>query len=204
MARLTRAESQQRTRDKLLATAKAAFLRDGYAATSLDKIAEMAGFSKGAVYSNFKNKDELCLLVLDVIRNERAAALGQAIAGQSSLEDRLAAFQKWAEKNIGDRAWTALEVEFGVHAARDPELSRALASRARGIRDVAAIAVATYMKELGPGVTLPMSPEDVAVALLSLGVGLGMQRAIDPTMPVRVLSDLLRLLAKRKRRTMAR
>jgi AcrR family transcriptional regulator len=202
--RLTRAESQAKTREKLLATAKAAFLRDGYAATSLDKIAEMAGFSKGAVYSNFKNKDELCLLVLDAVRAERAAALGQAIAGLSSLEDRLAAFQKWAEKNIGDRAWTALEVEFGVHAARDPELSRALAARGKGIRELAGGAVASYMKELG--VTLPMSPEDIAAALLSLGIGLGMQRAIDPTMPVRVLSDLLRLLARRPRkgRTMAR
>jgi AcrR family transcriptional regulator len=198
MARLTRAESQARTREKLLAMAKASFLRDGYAATSLDKIAEMAGYSKGAVYSNFKNKDELCLLVLDTIRTERAAALGQAIAGLASLDDRLAAFQKWAEKNVGDRAWTALEVEFGVHAARHPELSRSLAARGKTIRDMISVAVGAYMKELD--VSLPMSAEDVAAALLSLGIGLGMQRAIDPSMPVRVLSDLVRLLAKRQRR----
>jgi AcrR family transcriptional regulator len=198
MARLTRAESQARTREKLLAMAKASFLRDGYAATSLDKIAEMAGFSKGAVYSNFKNKDELCLLVLDTIRTERAAALGQAIAGLTSLDDRLAAFQKWAEKNVGDRAWTALEVEFGVHAARHPELSRSLAARGKTIRDMISVAVGSYMKELD--VSLPMSADDVAAALLSLGIGLGMQRAIDPSMPVRVLSDLVRLLARRQKR----
>jgi AcrR family transcriptional regulator len=39
------------------------FLRDGYAATSLEKVADEAGYSKGAVYSNFWNKDELCLAV---------------------------------------------------------------------------------------------------------------------------------------------
>src|SRR5262245_27653574 len=107
MRRLSRAESQARTRDKLLDVAKTAFLRDGYAATSLDHIAEAAGFSKGAVYSNFNSKDELCLAVLDTIRAERAATLATAIAGLDTLDDRLAAFERWAERNVGDRAWTA-------------------------------------------------------------------------------------------------
>src|SRR5262245_17031474 len=104
MPRLSRAESQARTRDKLLAVARTSFLRDGYAATSLDKIAEAAGFSKGAVYSNFANKDELCLAVIDAIRADQAAALGQAMAGLTTLEEVLAAFEKWAERNVGDRA----------------------------------------------------------------------------------------------------
>src|SRR5438105_1096151 len=115
MRRLSRTESQARTRDKLVATAKASFLRYGYAQTSLDQIAEAAGFSKGAVYSNFANKDELCLLVLDAIRADRVAQLAEAVAGARSLDERLEALQRWADKNIGDRAWTALEVEFGVH-----------------------------------------------------------------------------------------
>jgi AcrR family transcriptional regulator len=193
MRRLSRTESQERTREKLLATAKTSFLRDGYNATSLDQIADAAGFSKGAVYSNFANKDELCLAVLDAIRAERVATLAAAVAGADTLEDRLAAFQKWAEKNVGDRAWTALEVEFGVHAARDPELSRTFAKRNRAMRDRAAAVVAALAVERGA--VLPLPAEEVAVALLSLGVGLGVQRAIDPTLSVRVLADVLRIVA---------
>src|SRR5258708_32976215 len=109
MLRLTRTESQARTRDKLLATAKTCFLRDGYAATSLDGIADAAGYSKGAVYSNFKNKDELCLAVLDKIRAERAAQLVASVADKRTLEERIRGFEGWAERHIGDRACTSLE-----------------------------------------------------------------------------------------------
>jgi AcrR family transcriptional regulator len=185
--------SQALTRDKLLETAKTAFLRDGYASTSLEQIAEAAGYSKGAVYSNFRNKDELCLAVLDAIRADRAAALAKAIGKKTMLADRIAAFQAWAERNIGDRAWTALEVEFGVHAARDRALARALRTRDRRVR--ANVETLVLANAAGLGVELPMPASDIAIALLSLGVGLGVQRAIDPTLSVRSLSELLRLFA---------
>ena len=67
MARKTRAESQAETRAQLLKTARQLFFDDGYHPTSLEKVADAAGYSKGAVYSNFRNKDELCLTVLDRI-----------------------------------------------------------------------------------------------------------------------------------------
>jgi len=43
------------------------------------------------------------------------------------------------------------------------------------------------------GITLPMSPDDAAAVLLSLGIGLGVRRAIDPSIPVDVLTEALRL-----------
>src|ERR1041384_2785727 len=73
MARMTRAESQANTRAQLLATARQMFFTDGYHPTSLEKVADAAGYSKGAVYSNFRNKDELCVAVLDEVRAERLA-----------------------------------------------------------------------------------------------------------------------------------
>src|SRR6266545_6507235 len=97
MPRLTRAESQARTRDQLIATATELFLRDGYAATSLEKVADEAGYSKGAVYSNFRNKDELCLAVVDAIRADQAHRMAVALDGAETLEDMLTAFQRWAE-----------------------------------------------------------------------------------------------------------
>ena len=59
--RPSRAERQAQTREKLIAVARQLFIADGYAATTLDKVAEAAGFSKGAVYSNFSGKEELCM-----------------------------------------------------------------------------------------------------------------------------------------------
>src|SRR5580765_1647639 len=62
--RLTREESQARTRAELLRAAYRLFLRDGFVATSLAAIAEEAGVTKGAVYSNFESKEDLFLAML--------------------------------------------------------------------------------------------------------------------------------------------
>jgi AcrR family transcriptional regulator len=193
MARLTRAESQARTREQLIETAKLLFLRDGYSVTSLEKVADEAGYSKGAVYSNFRSKDELCLTVLDRIHDEQVALIAGALAGAEGVEGLLAAFQAWAERSIGDEAWTALEVEFAVNARRDPLVRAELAARDKAIRDTIAGLLTGYAERFG--ITLPMSADDAATALLSLGIGLGVQRAIDPTIPVSVLPDVIRLFA---------
>ncbi|MDT7795343.1 MAG: hypothetical protein QOD59_4784, partial [Mycobacterium sp.] len=64
-------ETQAETRAQLVKTARQLFFDDGYRPTSLEKVADAAGYSKGAVYSNFRNKDELCTAVLDEVRAER-------------------------------------------------------------------------------------------------------------------------------------
>jgi len=202
MTRLSRAESQAKTREALLATAKVCFLRDGYSATSLDGIADAAGYSKGAVYSNFRSKDELCLAVLDAIRKERALALAAAMVGRSALEDKVAALEGWAEEHIGDQAWTALEVAFAVHAGRVPALAQELAARHAEVRAVVIAIVEGQAAE--HGLHLPMAAEDVAVTILSLGIGLGVQRAIDPRLSVRTLGTLVRFLAQASVRTTPR
>jgi AcrR family transcriptional regulator len=193
MARLTRAESQARTRERLIETAKPLFLRDGYSVTSLEKVADEAGYSKGAVYSNFRNKDELCLAVLDRIHDEQVALIAAALAGAQDVEGLLEAFRTWAERSIGDEAWTALEVEFATNARRDPHVRAELAARDKAIRGTIAVLLTRYAERFG--VTLPMPADDAATALLSLGIGLGVQRAIDPTIPVSVLPGVLRLFA---------
>ncbi|MGH3734755.1 MAG: TetR/AcrR family transcriptional regulator [Micromonosporaceae bacterium] len=195
MPRLSRAQSQARTRQQLVGTARELFLRDGYALTSLEKVADAAGYSKGAVYSNFRNKDQLCLAVLDEIRTEQAGLMATAVAGEDGFEARLAAFQRWAEQNIGNEAWTSLEVEFALSARRDPAVREAIAGRDRAIRDGLAALIKANAEQYG--LSLPVSPGDAATALLSLGIGLGVQRAIDPTIRVDVLTETIRLMAGR-------
>lgn len=193
MPRLTRSESQARTRQLLVETARAMFLRDGYAATSLEKVAEEAGFSKGAVYSNFDGKDDLCLEVLEAIHAEVAEAVLGSLVGASSIEGALEAFDRWADARLGDPDWSALEAEFAARSRRDPQLREALEARNARIRGMIAQALRGTCEE--HGMTLPMSFDDAASALLSMGIGLGLQRALNPSLPIHVLSDVVRAIA---------
>ncbi len=193
MPRLSRVASQARTRRQLVATAQQLFLRDGYFATSLDRVAEAAGYSKGAVYSNFRSKDELCLAVLDAILAERGAQISAAVAEGASFRDKLAGFERWADAVIGDEGWSTLEIEFASQVRSDPTLGTALADRAASIRAVIATLISVGAAEAGR--ELPMPAEELATALLSLGLGLALQRAFDKQVTVRALTDTIRVFA---------
>lgn len=188
MARKTRAEAQAETRAQLVATAKQMFFEDGYHPTSLEKVADAAGYSKGAVYSNFRNKDELCTAVLDEVRAERLGEVIEMMA-RPDTPARIEALRDWAERVIGDPGWTTLEVEFAVHARRTEQLRTELAGRLDGILQMLTAAV-----ESADAPDLKMPGRETATVMLALGVGLGLLRSVDPATPVDGLIDALRLL----------
>ncbi|WP_041302508.1 TetR/AcrR family transcriptional regulator [Mycolicibacterium rhodesiae] len=189
MPRMTRAQSQAQTRADLVRTARRLFFEDGYHPTSLEKVADAAGFSKGAVYSNFRNKDELCTAVLDEVRGERIAEILDIMA-RPDLPSRIEALRDWAERVIGDPGWTSLEVEFAVHARRNEQLRTDMASRLTFILQT--LTGATESTDL----TDPAMPRDeIATVMLALGIGLGLLRSIDPGVPVNGLTDILSLVS---------
>jgi AcrR family transcriptional regulator len=189
MARMTRAESQAQTRAQLVKTARQLFFDDGYHPTSLEKVADAAGFSKGAVYSNFRNKDELCIAVLDEVRQERLGEILQIMA-RPDTPTRIDALRDWAERIIGDPGWTSLEVEFAVHARRNEQLRTDLASRLGTILEMLTGAAESAQN------TEPALPgRETATVMLALGAGLGLLRSIDPDIPVDGLVDTLRLVS---------
>ncbi|MCP9620785.1 TetR/AcrR family transcriptional regulator [Nocardia otitidiscaviarum] len=190
MPRLTRSESQARTRADLLATARDLFLTDGYAKTSLERVADEAGYSKGAVYSNFRTKSQLCLEVLELIHETKFGEVSALLAAHEAFDERMAAFQDWAERTLGDIGWTMLEFEFAIVARDDPALQAALVSNLSLIRGTVAAQLQRLAGSLG--IALPMPPEDAATAVLSLGLGLGIQRAIDPSLSARLITDAVR------------
>ncbi|MFE3544396.1 TetR/AcrR family transcriptional regulator [Nocardia sp. NPDC059177] len=199
MARMTRKQSHARTRERLVETAKRLFLADGYNVTSLEKVATEAGFSKGAVYSNFATKHELGLAVLDVVHVERGDSLSAAVLTHDTMVERIEGFARWADENIGDVGWTALEVEFATSTRHLPAIREELAVRRRTLTAMLGSLIAVHADEMG--IELPVPAEDAALQLLSLGIGLGVQRAIDPEMPVNSLVDLLRTLIESARTT---
>ncbi|WP_210491275.1 TetR/AcrR family transcriptional regulator [Patulibacter sp. SYSU D01012] len=193
MGRTTRAESQAQTRAHLVATAREILLRDGYGGTSLERIATAAGYTKGAVYSNFAGKRELALAVIDDIRGRHAMTIGRILSeAGTTLPERLAAVDAWAAQALGDRDWLALEVEYTLAIWRDPDATAEFAARNAGVRGLLAEAIRALRAEfdLHPDV----SPEETADMILSLGVGLGTLRAVDPEMAIETFTRSVRRL----------
>ncbi|MEU6641916.1 helix-turn-helix domain-containing protein [Saccharomonospora sp. NPDC046836] len=97
MVRLSRAQQQERTRGSVLAAARAEFTEHGYALAKVDRIAERAELTRGAVYSNFPSKRALYLAVLiDMVEN---TVIGEPSRSPMSLADALGMFARaWLER----------------------------------------------------------------------------------------------------------
>src|SRR5512143_1004697 len=72
---LTHAQQNAETRRRLLASARRIFLRKGFHAASLADVAKDAGYTKGAVFSQFESKADLFLALLEMRSSERLARL---------------------------------------------------------------------------------------------------------------------------------
>lgn len=191
--RLTRQESQARTRTLLLEVATAEFLAHGYNGTSLERVAEAAGFSKGAVYGNFAGKEELCLAVLE---NYFFAQLQNFVtdfaAGGESIDDRLAVLERWLEQLLADEAWQLLALEFAVQTRHNRKVQEQLADRERMVRTAVTTLLTQQMRQLGVTPILP--PDQLGVVLVAVVGGITVQRLIDPTIPASLLTDTVKAL----------
>ena len=174
--RRTQAERRHETREEVLAAASRVFARSGFHGASLDAVAEEAGFSRGAVYYNFADKEELFLELLDRRCAERARDLrevfgqGDADLATTTEQAELAA-RDALEAMIGDPEWRALYLEFLAHAARDERFRRAFARRTDDMR-AALEEVVVERAGLVDEEALGMSPRELAAVIDALGVGL--------------------------------
>jgi AcrR family transcriptional regulator len=191
--RLTRQESQARTRALLLEVATAEFLAHGYNGTSLERVAEAAGFSKGAVYGNFAGKEELCLAVLE---NYFFAQLQTFVtdfaAGGETIDDRLGVLERWLERLVADEAWQLLALEFAVQTRHNRKVQEQLAERERMVRTAVTTLLTQQMRQLGVTPILP--PDQLGVVLVAVVGGITVQRLIDPTIPASLLTDTVKAL----------
>ena len=136
--RLTPARRRQLTRDALVAAAAEVFTAKGFHAASLDEIAEAAGFTRGAIYSNFGSKEELLFAVYDRLDDLTLAGMADAIddkGGGDPLRDAVAAAQVWARLLGRSRDLIALSLELRLYALRNPEARERLATLERQASD---------------------------------------------------------------------
>jgi AcrR family transcriptional regulator len=119
LVRLTREESQARTRAKLLESAPRVVAREGYEAASIDKIAEAAGFSKGAFYSNFDSKEEFFLELLARHAGQDVVEIGRLLDGVTDAAEIIERMCDWAEQRSEDPTWGLLALELFRRARRE-------------------------------------------------------------------------------------
>lgn len=198
-ARRTREEQRAVTRATLLDAAARVFADRGFHGATVDQVAEAAGLTKGAVYSNFESKEDLFLSVLedrlDPYLRDSSPALGDSTGASEPVE---AVGRAYADLLDDGRTWLLLKTEFWLHAMRNPDVRFKLAARHRVVRDRVADLVDQHMGALGLALDLPGT--ETAAAILALSDGLALQQLIDRTaLPddlfPRVLAALLRSLA---------
>jgi AcrR family transcriptional regulator len=190
MTRLTRAESQARTRALIVYAATRLFLRDGFQVTSLEQIGEDAGFTRGAVYSNFPSKTAMGIAVIDELYERMARDLRHSLEETDSLDEWFDVLAAWAEATIGEPQWTRFEIELAAFSAHDVTYKAATAARHARLRASWAEVIASRLGE-----DFPIDPEALSTIILALGLGTGVQRAVDPHLPGSAWVELLRVLA---------
>ena len=173
--RLTRAEAKARTREQLLDAAARTFARKGYAGASVEEIAESAGYSIGALYSNFASKEQL-FLELMVARGERRVTAVAEILGTGDPVDALAGLLERADGRDPDMI--ALRAEFWLYAVRNPEAMEALRVQQRQQVDALIGVISAATERWGPPPDVPAA--EVATLVLAMFQGLMRQRRIDP------------------------
>lgn len=190
------------TRDRLVDAALRVFADKGVLGASVEEICEAAGFTRGAFYSNFASKDELCVAALQRQHDDQMAALSVAVASVGGLPETAAlpdviaaALAVFFASRETDRSWVLAAQELRIHAARSPEMATVYRDlHRRGTEAVSAIieqALAKHSYEL-----VPAGPEAVGVlhAVHDYGVlgALIGSDTIAGDVPVQLLSEVLK------------
>lgn len=119
MARLTREQSQAQTKAKLLASAREVVARDGYEGATVERIAEEAGFSKGAFYSNFHGKEDIFLYLLETHSGQDVTELQRLLGDIEDGQVLIDTLSNWAQERSADPSWGMLALELFRRARRD-------------------------------------------------------------------------------------
>lgn len=185
-------------RDRLLRAASTVFAERGFAGATMQQVATAAGFTTGALYSNFASKDDLFFELFDREVTGRIAAvrelLGRADLSVVNEATVLEAGQQLTAAMQQSREWQLLFTEFWLRAARDPQLRERWVEQRRiyhqQLTELAEVALASW----GAGAVVP--PRTLMLTVLALNNGLAIEELADPgaVPPDTIGTVLVRLL----------
>src|SRR6202167_4817962 len=193
-ARLTREQSRATTRERLLAAARRVFARSGFHGASVEEIASEAGFSTGALYSNFDGKEDLFLALMEREIDEHAREIADAVRERASIAERATGgARRWMTMIDREPELLLLFMEFWAYGVRDPEVRPKVAERFAQMRQVLTQLIADGVREFDLELALPA--EQLAVAIDALAAGIARQKLADPdAVPDELMGRVLSLL----------
>ena len=172
MARLSREDSQVRTRRKLIEAASVVFARRGFHAASIREVANEADYTKGAVYSNFRSKDELFLAVLET-RSQERVEFYRRLAEQARTRPGQDLAGLLPRLDEAEGAWCLLQLEVWLYATRHPAVLQRMVTLYRQYRAQLAPLLARFARA-------GIEPSEVVSATIALYHGLTLQWHADP------------------------
>ncbi len=176
---------REEVRRALLDAAARVFARQGIDAASVDDVAADAGFTKGAVYSNFGSKDALVAALVE----DRVSAyleLGlEAVADPALPLGERARLLGDRLTRAGDeqRDWHLLFLELWQRAVRSGSLDGVFLERRRELHTAVTLAVEGHLREAaeaGERVAPPFTAPELATLLMGLANGFALERLVDP------------------------
>jgi AcrR family transcriptional regulator len=171
--RRPKGDKRARTRAKLIDATRALIREKGYERTTLSAVAQRAGMTSGAIYGNFKNKEELFMAVAEIagapIRPIIKPGMNFAEIMHAMAEAVIAALPQRRASIVG-------ALGFHAYALTHPEFqARVVAATTEIYRTMAA-----GIRASAPPGVLPMPPESLVAVLHALTDGLLLQRFLTP------------------------
>jgi AcrR family transcriptional regulator len=193
-SRMTREQSKAHTRERLLAAARSAFASSGFHGASVEDIASRAGFSTGALYSNFDGKEDLFLVLMEREIEEHAREIAEAVSVRQSVAERATGgAQRWMTMIEREPELLLLFMEFWAYGVRDPAMRPKVAARFAQMREVLTGLIADAVREFELELAIPA--EQLAVAIDALADGIARQKLADPeAVPDELMGSVLALL----------
>jgi AcrR family transcriptional regulator len=193
--RLTRDQQRHQTRERLLASALEVFEARGYAESSLEEIAERAGYTRKAIYSNFSGKSELLLESVERRFQSHIERVEAVLGAETSPERKtIDVGSMFADYLSQERAWGKLFHEFCSVASRDEEIGSRFRACFRARKQIIIRLVESEVKRRGIELTAPI--ERLVMGVFALFTGLSVEKMIDPEeVDEALFGEMLGLLA---------
>lgn len=178
---MTAEQKQAETRSKLIDAAMSAFLSRGYKAASLEEISDQAGFSTGAVYSNFAGKEGLFLACLDHRTENQMRMWKEFLTAAQESGVQPDGLGKALVEVLPEQRWRRAYLEFQVSALSEAGTRRLLEGQRRW-KGVVTRLLRVYCDS--NGLTPAISLEELAESLASLADGLSLNALVDTDMDI--------------------
>jgi AcrR family transcriptional regulator len=191
---MTREQSKANTRERLLAAARSVFARSGFHGASVEEIASKAGFSTGALYSNFDGKEDLFLVLMEREIDEHAREISEAVRARASVAERATGgARRWMTMIEREPELLLLLMEFWAYGVRDAQIRPKVAAQFAHMREVLTRLIAESVREFDLELDIPA--EQLAIAIDALADGIARQKLADPeAVPDELMGRVLSLV----------